>query len=231
MQIKNATFITSAASSADFAKFDLPEIAVAGRSNAGKSSFINLITGNGSLARTSKEAGKTRNVNFYKINAQMTNDTDNQFSTSELTSHFTLRTPHSNEKFTIFHLTDLPGYGYSAAGKAATEKFSALADEYIRTSPNLVHVLLLVDIQIPPQTGDLELAEYLYRNQKPFTILAVKADKLSRAKAENQRSLIARHFKIGRDDVIAVSNTTGEGARKITELFDRILLSVDSFIY
>ncbi|GHU99744.1 putative GTP-binding protein EngB [Clostridia bacterium] len=199
MQIINAKFITSAASAADWGKFNLPEIAVAGRSNAGKSSFINMIAENSKLARTSKEAGKTRCVNYYQCTAK------------------------DKEQFSTFHLTDLPGYGYSTASKTVTETFSALTDEYIRTSENLLHVLVLVDIRIPPARNDLQLIDFLYRRQKPFTVLAVKADKLSRLQTENQRTLIARELKMGRDDIIALSNTTGAGRPRIEELFCRIL--------
>jgi GTP-binding protein len=299
MAIVNAKFITSAASPSDWGKFTLPEIAVAGRSNAGKSSFINKFAGNSKLARISKEAGKTRCVNFFECRMQIDSAQINspqctvhsaQIASPQCTVHSAqlkdkagkdkagienckkdktkiarCKNPKSetvdcglrtvdcptvhcptvdyalctvdcptvhckksellNSPFSIFnfHLADLPGYGYSAAGKAATEKFSDLADRYIRASENLVHVLVLVDIRIPPTQNDLKLIDFLFRCQKSFTVLAAKADKLSRMQVENQRIAIARALKMGRDDIIPISNTTGEGFPRITELLSRIL--------
>ena len=63
--IKNATFITSAATKAQFIKPDKPMIAVCGKSNVGKSSFINMLANRKKLAKTSSEPGRTRLVNYF----------------------------------------------------------------------------------------------------------------------------------------------------------------------
>lgn len=68
MIIKKAEFVKSMKSKSDYPSLSLPEIAIAGRSNAGKSSLINCLTNNSKLARVSKEAGKTRLINFFKMN-------------------------------------------------------------------------------------------------------------------------------------------------------------------
>lgn len=70
MHIKKASFITSIKNPSDYTDFSLPEIAVCGRSNVGKSSLINTMTGNNKLARTSTTPGKTRLVNFFSVNEQ-----------------------------------------------------------------------------------------------------------------------------------------------------------------
>ena len=82
MIIKSAEFIKSCASEKDWAGVSAPLIATAGKSNVGKSSFTNMLTGNGKLARVSKEAGRTRLVNLFSINGG------------------------------AFYLADLPGWGY-----------------------------------------------------------------------------------------------------------------------
>ena len=69
MQIKNAKFVTSITGDQSFPGKGLPEIAVAGKSNVGKSSFINCLCGNGKLARTSQEPGKTRVINVFDCGA------------------------------------------------------------------------------------------------------------------------------------------------------------------
>lgn len=65
MKIKNATFITSVADSRNFYKTDKPLVAVAGKSNVGKSSVINMLANNKKLARTSVTPGRTRLINYF----------------------------------------------------------------------------------------------------------------------------------------------------------------------
>lgn len=70
MRIKKARFLTSMKKTRDYPKLDLPEIAVCGKSNVGKSSLINLLTNNSKLAKVSGSPGKTRLVNFFVINEE-----------------------------------------------------------------------------------------------------------------------------------------------------------------
>lgn len=71
MVIRSASFITSLAELKDFPGRGLPEIAIVGKSNVGKSSLINKLANNGKLARTSSEPGKTRLINLYELNRQL----------------------------------------------------------------------------------------------------------------------------------------------------------------
>src|SRR5690625_5171901 len=68
MKVNQAKLIISAVSEKQYPKDSLPEIALAGRSNVGKSSFINRLIQRRSLARTSSKPGKTQTLNFYEIN-------------------------------------------------------------------------------------------------------------------------------------------------------------------
>ena len=70
MEIKQCKFITSVANSKQRVDYNMPEIAIAGKSNVGKSSFINTLVNRKKLARTSSEPGKTRQINFYNMDNQ-----------------------------------------------------------------------------------------------------------------------------------------------------------------
>ena len=94
--IKSAKFIKSEADSKSYAGFSMPEIAVVGRSNVGKSSFINMLANNKKLAKTSSTPGRTRLVNFFEFLGADGAETQK------------------------FMLVDLPGYGYAKA--SATEQ-------------------------------------------------------------------------------------------------------------
>ena len=110
MIIKKSKFVTSMAEFKTFPGQGLPEIALAGKSNVGKSSLINSLTNNSKLARTSSAPGKTRLVNFYQLN-----DED-------------------------MFLVDLPGYGFAKAPRQEKEKWAAMIEGYLKGSEHLKRV-------------------------------------------------------------------------------------------
>ena len=179
--IKNAVYLTSAASAAQILKGETPEIAVVGRSNVGKSSFINLITANNKLARTSKEPGRTRLINYFSVN--------------------------SGE----FNFVDLPGYGFARVSDAEKKKWAEMMEAYFRTSASLRNVFLLLDIRRDVSGDDVTMINYLYHFNIPFTVICTKSDKLSRSAAMDRRRKIAQSVKIGADNVIVSSALTKQG--------------------
>lgn len=173
--------------------YECPEICVAGRSNVGKSSFINMLTCRKKLAKTSATPGRTRLLNLFDIDGGR------------------------------FVLVDLPGYGYARASKSEIEKWSRLTDGYFRVTEKLVHTLALVDIRHEPSEADRQMISYLYDTGKPFTVIATKADKLSRAQADRAKRAIAMALRIGADNVIAISALTGAGREEITARINAVL--------
>ena len=178
MIIQNARFVTGFAAVDKYTEYasdcSLPEICVAGRSNVGKSTFINMLAGQSKLARTSSTPGRTRLINIFDFNNGM------------------------------FRLADLPGYGYALASKSDREDWGALMEGYLQYSPNLRHTLLLVDSRHLPTRQDEEMTEYLYYYRMPFTVIATKCDKLKKSALSRNISDIASALKIGRDNIIAV---------------------------
>jgi GTP-binding protein len=125
----------------------LPQLAVAGRSNVGKSSLLNKLTGRKNLAKTSSTPGKTRSLNFYKV------------------------TPEE------FYLVDLPGYGYARCSKSERDKWAALITRYLQKNTWLVGVVALLDSRLPPQTLDIDLITYIRSQGLEVFPVLTKADK------------------------------------------------------
>lgn len=198
MQIRNAKFLVSVADSRRLPDFGAPEIAFAGKSNAGKSSFINFLTDNGKLARTSSEPGRTRLLNYFAVNG------------GELT------------------FVDLPGYGFAKAAKSEQMKWGALAEGYLSGSAHLKNVFVLLDVRHNPTSDDKMLLNYLYAKNIPFTVIATKCDKLSRAQTAARRKEIADAIGVGIMNVYTVSSLKKTGKQEILSRLDEIL-SADGF--
>lgn len=193
MIIKSAEFATSVASADKILVHDGKEIAVAGKSNVGKSSFINFLTNNGKLARTSKLPGRTRLINYFGINGGE------------------------------FFLVDLPGYGFAKVSDAEKNKWSTLIESYLLRSKALKNVFLLVDIRHEPTADDKMMMNYLVHYNINFTIIATKADKLSRSAQMKRVREIAVSLGVGPANIYPVSSTAKSGKEQILARIDSVL--------
>lgn len=189
MTVKKASFVLSMSDFRSFPGQGLPEIAMAGKSNVGKSSMINSLARNSRLARISSEPGKTRLINFYLINEAM-------------------------------FLVDLPGYGFAKAPKQEKQKWSAMIEGYLQQSPHLKRVLQLVDLRHPPTEDDQMMVEYLRHYDVPFTVVATKADKLSKAQRSRNIPVICRTLAVQPWEVLVYSSQDGTGRERLLELLD-----------
>jgi GTP-binding protein len=149
MLIKKAEYLISSPSLTTCPKADRPEYAFLGRSNVGKSSLINMITGQKNLAKTSSAPGKTQLIN-----------------------HFTIESGEGS-----WYLVDLPGYGYAKVSASQRKKWAKMIEEYVRQRENLGILFLLVDARHKPQQMDLEFIGQLGEWQVPFCLVFTKADK------------------------------------------------------
>jgi len=189
MVIKKSKFVKSMSAFAAFPGQGLPEIAMVGKSNVGKSSLINNMTGNSKLARTSSEPGKTRLVNLYLINE-------------------------------AFFLVDLPGYGFAKAPKQEKQKWAEMIEGYLRGSGHLKRVFQLVDVRHAPTEDDQLMVEYLRHYDIPFTVVATKADKLSKAQRGRSIPVICRTLGVQPWEVMVNSSKDGTGKDKLLELIE-----------
>ncbi|MGE5361871.1 MAG: ribosome biogenesis GTP-binding protein YihA/YsxC [Bacteroidales bacterium] len=205
LKIESVEFVRSAAGASDLPCDRLPEVAMVGRSNVGKSSLINSLVRT-SVARTSAAPGKTRLINLYKVVTRPTGP---------------------------FYLVDLPGYGY-ARKKDAKGEFDRLAAMYFaraagalglsdtRPSRVPVGVLLLLDARHPGLDADLETAAWLRASGFDPLVVVTKLDKLSRSERAASMGAFERCFGVATSAraaglgvfghaVVGVSATTGEG--------------------
>jgi GTP-binding protein len=161
-----------------------PEIAVCGRSNVGKSSLINALTGQKALARVSQTPGRTRQLNFFDL------------GDGRLT------------------LVDVPGYGYAQASKSLKADWQGLMFDFLRGRPTLRRVLLLIDARIETKESDLAAMKLLNDAAVAFQIVLTKADGAKPfwlAKRREEAAQLARRHTAGHPLVIVTSAETGEG--------------------
>ncbi len=191
--IKQAKFVISVADGNKVPDYGMPEIAISGKSNVGKSSFINFLTNQNKLARTSGDPGRTRLLNFFEIN--------------------------NGE----YHFVDLPGYGYAKVSKEEKAKWGGMIENYLVKSKNLRNVFVLVDSRHEPSSDDKMMINFLFYHSIPFTIIATKADKMSRMQQQKARKVIADSLKIGVSNVIMTSATNKIGKEDVLARIDQIL--------
>jgi GTP-binding protein len=190
-------FVTSAVDAAGFPRELLPELALAGRSNVGKSSLINALVRQ-KVARTSAAPGKTRLANFYRVR---------------------------REGAPEFYLVDLPGYGYARGGDDSRREFAAITGAYFGkrvdpATPVLSGVLLLVDSRHPGLDSDRLAWDWLQQLEVPGLVVATKLDKLTRQeRGRHLRELEQLH----NGPVMAVSAETGEGLKDLWKTIDALL--------
>ena len=188
-RIRKAAFLTSVGLAGGYPE-KRPEIALVGRSNVGKSSLINCLTGNGKLARISAAPGKTRLVNYYLVNDS-------------------------------FYLVDLPGYGFAQRSKGEKESWGKLMESYL-TSGRVDHLFLLLDIRHEPTGEDRQMMAFLLYHGIPFTIVATKADKVSKSKRQpsaNQNAKLVGAPPWG----LPFSSETGEGRQALLDRLGSIV--------
>ncbi len=160
-----ARFLTTAAQLHHLPAYDLPEIAFVGRSNAGKSTCINVLTQQKRLAFASKTPGRTQHINLFALGRQGQTDTV---------------------------LADLPGYGYAAVPKQDKLRWQQVMANYLVSRSNLVGVVLLCDPRHGLTELDeilLEVIRPRVEEGLKFTMLLTKADKLNKTEANKALSI------------------------------------------
>ncbi len=183
MRARRAEHLLSAASPESFPRAAAPEVAFVGRSNVGKSSLINALTGFSGLARTSATPGRTRLLNWFRVVP-----------------------PYGPE----LAFVDLPGFGYAKVSRAERSTWRPLIEAYLGGRPSLRAVVLLMDARRGPELDETELAAWLTGLGIRVVPVVTKADKLTRASRLPAATAAARALGL-RKPALLFSARTGDG--------------------
>lgn len=143
------TFLKSAPALKFIPDPDVPEIAFSGRSNVGKSSLLNALTGRNSLARTSVTPGRTQELNFFDVGTPLQ-----------------------------MRLVDMPGYGFAKAPPKVTEQWKRLVRDFLRGRVVLKRTLLLIDARHGIKPVDEDMMKMLDEAAVGYRVVLTKADKI-----------------------------------------------------
>ncbi|TAK48601.1 MAG: YihA family ribosome biogenesis GTP-binding protein [Xanthobacteraceae bacterium] len=191
------TFHWASGSLASLPPMNGVEIAFAGRSNVGKSSLINALTGRNALARTSHTPGRTQELIFF-----------------------------TGPPGAGLTLVDMPGYGYAAAAKAKVAAWTSLIHDFLRGRANLARVYVLIDARHGFKDVDRAVLETLDKAAVSYQIVLTKADQVKPAELAARRAdaatALSRH-PAAFPEVLATSSHSGAGMAELRAAIARLL--------
>lgn len=164
------------------------EVVFLGRSNVGKSSLLNALANQKSLARVSNTPGRTQVLACFGLEGAKTT------------------------------LVDCPGYGFAKAPKATRDAWLPMIEDYLRNREELRMALLLVDGEIGPTAADLEMLAWLRVNDLPVTVIATKLDRVRPSKLHARRQEVATKCELPPTEVLWVSCTDMKGVDRLRAL-------------
>jgi len=182
----DAEFLLSGVNFNQYPKDQLIEVALTGRSNVGKSSFLNSLFKKKKLANVSSTPGKTRTLNFYRV---------------------------SGRYFKTFYLVDVPGYGFAKVSKSISKSWIKMLEDYYSKREKLRGVIQLVDIRHMPTEDDKIVFNFLKELKKNIIVVATKADKISKSSINKNLSNVSKC--LGIEEVIPFSSKSLQGKKEV----------------
>jgi GTP-binding protein len=184
-EVTEAAFVAEARDLGGLPADTAPEIAIAGRSNVGKSTLLNRLAGRRGLARTSKTPGRTRGLVMFALRLGR------------------------GAPLGELRLIDLPGYGYAQVSRSERDAWQPLIEGYTRRRRALALFVILVDARRGIEDEERQLYEWLGTENVPVQVVFTKVDKLS----ATERGLLKQRSRkmFGRRAPLLVSSDTGEG--------------------
>ncbi len=195
VKVHRAELVASAAGREGWPPADLPEVAVMGRSNVGKSSLLNRMVGRKQLARTSSTPGKTRLLHFYEVALA-----DRRI-----------------------RLVDLPGYGYAKVSQTERRRWRSLIEAYLGERETLRVALLLQDARRLPGDDERDLLGWLAQRELPCVVAFTKMDKLKARERVRQLRALGEALPVQADWCVPTSARTGAGIDRLWRTLGTLL--------
>lgn len=191
MTVLDAVFVAEARDVGQLPPSEMPEVAIAGRSNVGKSTLLNRMAGRRGLARVSKTPGRTRGLVLFDLRLRLSGSPE----------------PEPER----LRLVDLPGYGYAKVPQDERRAWQTLVEGYVKGQPSLALVLVLVDARRGLAEEELQLMEWLQGIHVPCYVVVTKSDKLSASERGLLRQGLRKQVGGMAASVFLVSGETGDG--------------------
>lgn len=198
IKILDARFLTTAVEPKGYPTSLAPEVAFVGRSNVGKSSMINALTGRRKLVRVSNTPGRTRTLNFFDVDVERDGK------------------PH------LVRFADLPGYGFAKVSKTERAEWQTMITTYLEKRRDLKVVVSIIDAEVGPTPDDFQTLDYL-QNYRRILVVATKMDRLPKAKRKPRLVALAEQLSLPREAVLPFSATEKLGQ---DEVWDALLGAV-----
>ena len=192
-------FLLSAPSLDFLPEADFPEVAFAGRSNVGKSSLINAVTGRRSIARTSVTPGRTQELNFFEVGEP-----------------------------TRLRLVDMPGYGFAKAPPKVVEKWRRLVRDFLRGRAALKRTLVLIDSRHGIKPPDEEMMRMLDEAAVGYRLVLTKADKVKASELAETLAQVEAEARKHAAAYPTIHVTSAEKGMGIAELRAAILADAEA---
>ena len=189
----DARFVTTAVAPEGYPAGGPPEIAFVGRSNVGKSSMINALSGRKKLVHISNTPGRTRTLNFFDVDLM-----------------------RGGERRTV-RFADLPGYGFAKVQKTQRATWEGMITTYLEERAELRGVVSIIDAEIGPTPDDVRTLSYLRETGRPTLVVATKVDRLAKARRRPKLRAVAELLGVDAAWVLGFSATEKLGLTEVLE--------------
>ncbi len=193
IKLLDARFVITAVEEKGYPEGDFPEVAFVGRSNVGKSSMINALSGRKKLVRVSNTPGRTRTLNFFDV------DVDR------------------NGERRMVRFADLPGYGFAKVSKTERSSWQKMIETYLEKRRQLQIVVSIIDAEVGPTDEDQEMLGWLSERSPRVLVAATKIDRLNKARRKPRLVQLAQELELPLDVILPFSSVEKIGLEELWE--------------
>jgi GTP-binding protein len=191
IKILDARFVVTAVEPKGYPTGHTAEVAFVGRSNVGKSSMINALTGRKKLVRVSNTPGRTRTLNFFDVDLE-----------------------RGGKRHQV-RLCDLPGYGFAKASKADKAQWEEMITTYLEKRHRLEAVVSIIDAEVGPTPDDLATLDYLQAHERRILVVATKMDRLNKARRKPRLLELSKALDLPPEVILPFSATEKIGVDEV----------------